>query len=179
MSGHNKWTQIKHKKAATDQKRAILFSKILRSISVAAQQEPNPQFNPTLRCAITKAKECNVPLENIDRAIRKSQETKNLSELLIEAYGPEGTALLITALTDSKNRTIAEIKKIISDHQGKWADPGSVLWAFEKQEGEWCAKFPQSVSTTTQEQLISLMDALDDHPDVSETYTNAELSTLE
>lgn len=179
MSGHNKWTQIKHKKAATDQKRAIVFSKLLRAISVSAQQESNPQFNPTLRNAITKAKEYAVPLENIDRAVKKSQETKHISELIIEAYGPEGVALLITALTDNKNRTIAEIKNIISDHHGKWADPGSVLWAFEKQEEEWSAKFPQTLSPATQEHLISLIDTLDDHPDVSDVYTNAQPPTPE
>ncbi len=179
MSGHNKWTQIKHKKAASDQKRAIMFSKLLRAISVSAQQDPHPQNNATLRSAITKAKEFNVPLENIERAIRKSQETKQASELIIEAYGPDGVALLITAFTDSKNRTVAEIKKILSDHQGKWADPGSVLWAFEKKEGEWSARFPQTPSASTQEHLVALMDALDDHPDVSDIYTTAELSLSE
>ena len=183
MSGHNKWTQIKHKKAVTDQRRAILFSKLLRAISVAARQEPNPQFNATLRSAIAKAKEFSVPLENIERAINKSQDAKDVSELLIEAYGPEGVALLIFALTDNKNRTVAEIKKIISDHKGKWAEPGSVMWAFIRTEdasgqaGEWRAKFFQTISPTSQDQLSSLIETLDEHPDVITIYTNAELTT--
>lgn len=177
MSGHNKWTQIKRKKEATDQKRAAVFSKLLRAISVAVQQEPNPQFNPTLRCAIDKAKEYNVPLENIERAIHKSSDTKNFSQLTMEAYGPEGTALLIFSVTDNKNRTVSEIKKILSDHEGKWADPGSVTWAFEVDGGVWRAKFPQPISLGAQEKLLSLVDALDDHNDITELYTNADLPT--
>lgn len=176
MSGHNKWTQIKRKKEATDQKRAAVFSKLLRAISVAVQQEPNPQFNPTLRAAIDKAKEYNVPLENINRAIHKSSDAKNFSPLIMEAYGPEGIAILVFALTDNKNRTVSEIKKILSDHGGKWADPGSVSWAFEQDGGVWHAKFPQSISPAAQEKLLLLMDALDDHGDVSDVHTSADLS---
>jgi YebC/PmpR family DNA-binding regulatory protein len=175
MSGHNKWAQIKHKKAITDKKRSQVFSKILRTISVAAKQEANPQFNPTLRSAIDKAKENNVPQENIERAIKKSQDMGAVEELLIEAYGPDGVAILVQAVTDNRNRTVAEIKKILSDRGGKWADPGSVMWAFDKTAEGWEAKFPQALSDASYESLESLMEALDDHDDVDELFTSAQL----
>ena len=177
MSGHNKWSQIKEKKAITDQRRSTLFSKLLKAITVAAQKDSHPQFNPSLRSAIDQAREHNVPMENIERAIKKSQESKNnIDELIIEAYGPDGTALLIRAHTDSRNRTVAEIKKILSDHYGKWADPGSVMWSFDFKEGEYCAKFIQNISPQTQEILTTLIHALNEHSDVSRVYTNTPLT---
>ncbi|BCX15889.1 MAG: hypothetical protein KatS3mg098_118 [Candidatus Parcubacteria bacterium] len=177
MAGHSKWAQIKRKKEISDQKRSQIFSKLLRAISIAAREDPNPQYNPRLKAAIEKAKENNVPQENIERAIKRSQETGNLENLLIEAYGPEGIALLIEAVTNNKNRTVAEIKKILSDHNAKWADPGSVMWAFEKDEkGEWESKFPQKVSPETKERLLALLEDLDNHDDVEEIYTSADLS---
>lgn len=175
MSGHSKWSQIKRKKGITDQKRGQIFSKLLRTISVAARGETNPDFNPHLRAAIEKAREQNVPQENIERAIKKSSEAKDVEGLVIEAYGPEGVALLIEATTNNRNRTVAEIKKIISDHNARWADPGSVLWAFEKEGGEYKPKFPQTISDTAQKQLFKLLEALDDHGDVNDTYTTADL----
>lgn len=173
MAGHNKWTQIKHKKNITDKKRGLLFSKLLRAISVAARTEANPQFNPVLRSAIDKAKKFNVPLENIERAMSKSQEAEALLELVIEAYGPDGVALIIRALTDNRNRTVAEIKKILVDHYGKWAEPGSVAWAFTKKGIDWVPNFTQPISPRAHEQLAELIEALDDHSDVDEIYTNA------
>ncbi|MFA6136200.1 MAG: YebC/PmpR family DNA-binding transcriptional regulator [Candidatus Paceibacterota bacterium] len=177
MSGHNKWSQIKNKKGVTDKKRSQVFSKLLRAISLAAKQNDNPQYNSKLKATMDKAKENNVPQENIERAIKKSQEVENIESLIIESYGPEGVALLIEASTDNRNRTISEIKRIISDHQGKWADPGSVMWAFEPDTNEhvWKAKFPQKISEDGERRLLSLMEALDDHGDVDEIYTNANL----
>ena len=102
MSGHNKWTQIKHKKAITDQKKAKQFTKLLAAIGIAAKTEPNPEFNPRLRTAVEKAKEANVPGENIERAINRAKENPT-DELIIEAYGPAGTAFMIKAITDSRN----------------------------------------------------------------------------
>src|SRR3989344_1522407 len=105
MSGHSKWHQIKHKKGAADQKRGVAFSKLLNAISVAAKTESNPDFNPRLRSAVEKARESNVPKDNIERAINKAKESSGLEEVLIEAYGPEGVAVIIEAITDNKNRT--------------------------------------------------------------------------
>ena len=174
MSGHNKWAQIKHKKEMTDKKRGQIFSKLLRLISIAAKEELNPEFNPKLRSAIEKAKENGVPQENIQRAVNKSKDSENLEGLLIEAYGPEGIAILITATTDSRNRAVAEIKKILNDYGGKWADPGSVMWAFEKSSDGYIAKFPQEITPTVEEKLEKLVESLDDHDDVNEIFTSAQ-----
>lgn len=180
MAGHNKWSQIKNKKGVADAKRGKMFSKILRAISIAAKTEPNPQFNPRLRTAIETAKNNLVPLDNIERAVNKASEQKDLSEMVIEAYGPEGIAMIIEAVTDNTNRTISEVKKILSDHNSKIANPGSVLWAFEapiKGSGEsgWKAKFPQKISAESQEKLAKLIEDLDEHDDVQKITTNAEV----
>ncbi len=180
MSGHNKWTQIKHQKGAADQKRAKVFSKLLNTISIAARPDPNPQFNPRLRSAIQKAHEANVPNENIERAIKKVSEPGHvLDELVLEAYGPSGSALIIEAITDSRNRTVAEIKKIISDCEGRWAEQGSVTWAFEKNHTEegtvWRAKFPQTLGKAESEKLKTFIEKLESHDDVQRVSTNIAL----
>lgn len=178
MSGHSKWKKIKHQKGAADQKRGRIFSKLLAAISIAAKEESNPQFNPRLRSTIEKAKENNVPLENIERAIKRSQEVKTLEELVIEAYGPEGAAVLIEAITDNRNRAISEIKKIINDQGAKWADSGSVFWAFEPPaggSGEWRVKFKNEISAEGKEKLEKLIEALEEHDDVQKVYTNTNL----
>lgn len=173
MSGHSKWKTIKHKKVATDQKRGQLFSKLLNAVAIAAKSEPNPEFNPRLRTAIQKARESKVPQDNIDRAIKRRALSKNLEELIIEAYGPEGVAILIEAITDNKNRTIAEIKKILSDNNAKFAGSGSVRWAFDNKEGEWQAKFKQELTAATSQKLRELVGELAAHDDVQEVFTSA------
>jgi YebC/PmpR family DNA-binding regulatory protein len=136
MSGHSKWSQIKHKKAITDAKKGKLFSKLSNLISVVARQKGgDPDTNPQLRLTIEKARAFNMPNENIERAIKKGLgelEGVKMEELTIEAYGPGGTALIIEALTDNKNRTVSEIKYLMGQHGGKMAQAGSVLWLFER-----------------------------------------------
>lgn len=187
MSGHSHWSQVRHKKGATDVKRGNLFSKLLRAISIAAKVQPNPEFNPRLRSAIETAKKNQVPQENITRAVSKASETKNLEEVLVEAYGPEGIALLIEAVTDNSNRAISEIKNILSENGAKIAAPGSVTWIFnapgqrqslgQEQAGqdEWSAKFQQSVSDTTKEKIAKLIETLENHDDVQKVITNISL----
>lgn len=172
MSGHSHWKQIQHKKGSADQKRGQLFAKLLQAISLAAKSDPNPQFNPRLRAAIEKAKENKVPQENIERAISKAAEAKNLEDLVIEAYGPEGSAIIIEAITDNRNRTIAEIKSILSEHGAKFANPGSALWAFEKTDDGWQAKLLQTISENAKTQLQKLIESLKDHDDVQKVITN-------
>ncbi len=172
MSGHSKWSQIKHKKGATDQKRSALFSKLLNAVAIAARNEPNPQFNPSLRAAVERAKENQVPLENIERAVKKASENKNLEELIIEAYGPEGAAIIIEAVTDNRNRTISEIKKILSDNGAKIAEPGSVLWVFEKTANGWQAKFKQEAAENAKEKIRTLTAELENRGDVQKIITN-------
>ena len=128
MSGHSKWANIKHRKEASDKKRAQLFSKLSREISIAARQEPNPEFNPRLRTVVDKARKANMPQENIQRAIAKSSEAVDLEELVVEGYGPDGVAMVVVATTDNKNRTVAELKKISGE---------CVVGIHKKRRGIW------------------------------------------
>lgn len=176
MSGHSHWAGIKHKKEITDQKRAKVFSKLLALISAAAKSEPNPDFNPRLRTAIAKAREATVPADNIERAIKKAAESgENLEELVFEAYGPGGAAIMIEAISDSRNRSVQEIKTILRDYNGKWAENGSVKWAFEPTEGTWKAKFLQDISEEDKNKLIVLLEMLEENDDVQNVYTNANI----
>jgi len=136
MSGHSKWSQIKHKKAITDVKKGKVFSKLVRLISVAARAKgKDPETNPTLRMLIEKARSINMPIENVERAIAKGAgelEGSQIEEFTLEAYGPGGSALIIEGTTDNNNRSISEIKFLLSEHEGKLANPGSVLWLFDR-----------------------------------------------
>ncbi len=178
MSGHSKWAQIKHKKAATDAKRGKIFAKMARLIAVASRERgQDANINPALRTAIAKAREVNMPQDNIERALKKGAgggEGSLLQEFTYEAYGPGGTALLLTGITDNNNRTSQEIKHILSEKGGKWASPGSVLWAFEKKENEWVPR-PYStikLAPKDEEALYKLMEVLDEHDDIQEIYAN-------
>ena len=173
MSGHNHWSQVKNKKGAADQKRGNLFGKLLKVISIAAKTAPNPESNPRLKSAIEKAKENNVPQENIERAINKASEEKNLEDVIIEAYGPEGVAIIIEAITDNTNRTINEIRHILDLQGAKMANPGSVLWSFDKTETGWQPKFKQPISQNTTDKVSQITEALEEHDDVQRITTNA------
>ena len=173
MSGHSKWAQIKHKKGITDKKRGQLFSKLLKAIRAAARTEPNPDFNPRLRTAIETAKAASVPMDNIRRAI-EGVESKNMEELTVEGYGPGGVAFLVSAVTNNRNRTIAELRKIFGDNEGKIAEPGSVLWAFEQsKDGGFTPKFPTKVDPVIKEKVSALEGDLGEHDDVIAVFTNA------
>ncbi len=136
MSGHSKWAGIKHKKALIDAKRGKLFSKLNREVTVAARAGGgNPDTNPRLRLAIAKAKEANMPGDNIARAIKKGTGELpgvNFEELTYEGYGPGGVAIVLEVMTDNKNRTGAEIRNLFSKKGGNLAGSGSVNWMFRK-----------------------------------------------
>jgi YebC/PmpR family DNA-binding regulatory protein len=174
MSGHSHWAGIKHDKAITDAKRGKLFSKLLKAISAAAKTETNPDFNPRLRTAIEKARAAAVPADNIERAVKKASEEKPSEELLFEAYGPGGAAIIIEALADNRNRMVQEVKKILGDFGGKWAESGSVQWAFAKDPGgDWSPKFPMAISPEDEAALKILLEALEENDDVQRVETNA------
>jgi len=136
MSGHSHFSSIKHKKEALDKKRGKIFSKISRLISVAAREKGgDPESNPKLRLAIEQAKEVNMPKENITRAIKRGTgELKGgrLEEVVYEAYGPGGIALIIEGITANKNRLLNDLRQILSQHNGKLAEGGSVKWLFDR-----------------------------------------------
>jgi len=136
MSGHSKWATIKHKKAALDSKRGAMFTKIIRELTISARQGGGkPDANPRLRMAIQKAKDANMPNDNIDRAIKKGTgelEGVTLEEITYEGYGPGGVALLVAVLTDNKNRTSSEIRSVFEKKGGNLAAQGAVNWLYEK-----------------------------------------------
>lgn len=134
MSGHSKWSTIKRAKGAADSKRAVVFAKLSKKITVASREDGGePSHNFKLRLAIEKAKAASMPNDNIERAIKKGSGVDNdtrLEEITYEAYGPAGTALLIETTTDNKNRTVQLIKHILSKHGGSFGSQGSVSWQF-------------------------------------------------
>jgi len=174
MSGHNKWKQIKHKKASTDQARSKLFSKFANAISIAARDGADSQFNPALRSAIDQAKKQNMPLANIERAIKRASETGALAPLLIEAYGPEGVGILINAATDSRNRTISELRALFKKHASKLAEPGSLMWSFSKTLDGYESTTKISPSDNTRVVISDLLEELDERDDVLGIYTTLE-----
>jgi YebC/PmpR family DNA-binding regulatory protein len=137
MSGHSKWSSIKHRKAAVDAKRGRHFTKLARAITVAAREGGgDPDANPALGTAVQKARDFSMPKDNIQRAIDRGTGTgadaAAIERVVFEGYGPGGTAILVEALTDNHNRTSAEVRHAFSQHGGSLGEPGSVAWIFEK-----------------------------------------------
>ena len=135
MSGHSKWSTIKHKKGAADAKRGKIFSKIIKEVTVAARiGGGDPASNARLRAVILKAKEANMPADNIKRAIQKGTGELpgvNYEEIVYEGYGPGGVAVLVEVLTDNKNRTVSEVRYIFSKNHGNLGETGCVSWMFQ------------------------------------------------
>jgi len=136
MSGHSKWSTIKHKKAAADAKRGKLFTQLTKELTIAAREGGgDPEFNARLRLAVDKAKEANMPKDNIDRAIKRGTgelEGQELQEIVYEGYAPHGVGVLIEVVTDNRNRAIAELRHALSRNGGSMAEAGSVAWQFER-----------------------------------------------
>jgi YebC/PmpR family DNA-binding regulatory protein len=136
MSGHSKWANIKYKKAAQDAKKGKIFTKIAREITVAVKQGgADPTANPRLRLALDKAKSVNMPKDNVERAIKRGSGAGNeddYEDVVFEGYGPGGVALLLLVLTDNKNRTVSDIRRILSRHGGALGESGCVGWIFER-----------------------------------------------
>jgi len=136
MSGHSKWSTIKHKKAAKDAKKGKLFTKLIKEITVAARMGGGDiNANPRLRTAVLTARSASMPTENIDRAIKKGTgelEGVTYDEIQYEGYGPGGAAILAHVLTDNKNRTVSEIRRLFTKHGGNMGEAGCVAWMFDK-----------------------------------------------
>ena len=135
MGGHSHWSTIKRHKAGVDAKRGKLFTKLLRELTVAARAGGDPDANPSLRTAVVKAKDANMPAETMKRAIQRGTGELpgvHYEELTLEGYGPGGTGLLIETMTDNRNRTVAEIRSMLGKNHGTMAEAGAVAWQFDK-----------------------------------------------
>ena len=183
MSGHSHFKSIKYKKEITDKKRGQMFSKISQEISVAAKEGGgDPEFNPQLRLTIEKAKSVNMPTDNIERAIQRGigkLEGVKLKEVLFEAYGPGGIAVIVEGITDNKNRTLGEIKQILNQNNGKLVGEGAVKWMFERKGCLVvdCKLQIEDLKNKEKLELISIeAGALDLywHNDVLDVYTKTE-----
>ena len=133
MSGHSKWSQIKHRKAAADAKKSALFGKLARAISVAARGNPDLQTNLRLQAEVQRARAVNMPSDSIERAIRRvaDKDAATFHEVQVEFIGPGGVAVVVSAITDNSNRTIMELRRIATDHGARTADAGSAIWMFK------------------------------------------------
>ena len=173
MSGHSKWSTIKRKKAATDQKRGNLFTKLVREITIAAKTGGgDPNGNPRLRLAIDTAKSHSMPHDNIQRAIKKGTgelEGVTYEEITYEGYGPGGIAVIIETATDNRNRTVADVRHIMNRHNGSLGENGSVGWMFQRKGSIEVPK-----AAVTEERLMEvLLDAgLEDLDSEDEGYFN-------
>ena len=159
MSGHSKWSSIKHKKGAADAKRGALFTKLTRAITVAAREGGGDvEGNPALALAVQKAKDNSMPKDNIERAINKGtgadQDADAFERIVYEGYGPGGVALLVDALTDNRNRTGSEVRHIFSKFNGNLGEPGSVNYLFER-KGELVV----DASLYSEDDLMAAIDA--------------------
>jgi YebC/PmpR family DNA-binding regulatory protein len=175
MSGHSKWATTKHKKAVIDAKRGKLFAKLIKNIEVAARTGgPDPSGNPTLYDAIQKARKNSVPVDNIDRAVKRGGgvggEAVDYISLMYEAYGPSGVAILIECLTDNRNRSASDVKVAVTRHGGTMADVGSVSRIFDRKGVVEVAKAQAGRTVSEDDLLEATLDA--DPEDVTDDGEN-------
>lgn len=180
MSGHNKWSKIKHKKAAEDAKKSKVFGILARQIALESKVAKGDLNSPKLRAVIEKARKENMPKENIDRAVAKGSGAggQAIETIRYEGFGPGGVAIIVEGITDNPNRTGQEIRHILGEHEGSLGTPGSAAWAFERMEENgsliWKAKTIIDLSDENLEKLSALVETLENHDDVETVYTNAE-----
>lgn len=183
MSGHSKWSQIKHKKAKTDSVRGKVFTKLIREITIASRQGGgDPGGNPRLRLAIQTAKEANMPAENIQRAVKKGTgelEGQILEEFWYEGYGPGGVALIIDVVSDNRNRTTGEVRHALTKHNGSLGENGCVSWNFETRGVITVDRKGLDEDTVMSAALEAGAADVSDEGEVWEVYTDpTELSTV-
>ena len=176
MSGHSKWSQIKRQKSVTDAAKSRVFARHARLIAFESKKASGNLSDPGLAAAIARAKTENMPKDNIERAVAKgaAKDSGNLEHVLYEAYGPNGVAIIIDALTDNKNRTTQEIKHLLVLHGVELAAPGAASWAFTKIGTVYTPKEPLiEIGGTDGEKISAILGALDEHEDVQQVFTNA------
>jgi len=175
MSGHNKFSKIKHIKAKTDAQKSKMFTKISNLISIEAKKANGNLESPSLKSAIEKGRAVNMPNDTIERAIKKATDNSLVLEpVLYEAYSKGGIAIIISALTDNRNRTSSEIKHILREYGSELSAQGSASWAFTKDHEGWKPNTTMPVSEEDAIELEKLIEALEENDDVHDVYTNAE-----
>lgn len=181
MSGHSKWSTIKHKKAAADQKRGKLFSELARAITIAVRQgkSGDPTMNPTLRLALEKARAANMPNDNVKRAISRGLgigAAGMLEEIVYEGYGPAGVGVMVVVRTDNRQRTGSQIRNIFERVGGSLGGPGAAAYLFERVEGRVVVKVPLPVaSEADRKSVAAFVDELHELEEVESVVTNMVL----
>ena len=181
MSGHNKWSKIKHKKAASDGARSKVFSKHATLIAMESRAAGGNLASPSLAAAIDRAKKDSMPKDNIDRAVAKGagSDGAKLESVTYEAYGPGGVAMIIAVVTDNNNRTAPEIRHIFTKAGLQLGSPNSALWAFTKTATGYTPQSPTELSDEDGEKLANLIETLEDNDDVQDVYTTADSTEAE
>ena len=176
MSGHNKFSKIKHLKAKNDAQKSKHFGKLVRLITVEAKKANGNLSSPGLATAIEKARAENMPNDTIDRAVKKATTDNSaaMESIVYESYGPGGVAVLIDALTDNRNKAAQEVKHILSLNGFELATPGSASWAFKKTHEGWEPTSTMPLEDADVEALTKLVEELENNDEVQNVYTNAE-----
>tara|TARA_B100000508_G_scaffold141049_1_gene145610 strand:+ start:5227 stop:5766 length:540 start_codon:yes stop_codon:yes gene_type:complete len=176
MSGHNKWSKIKHKKAATDAAKGKIFSKHSALITMEVKKAGGDPNAAGVLAAVDRAKKDSTPKDNIERAIQKGTGAgaDSLEEVMYEGYGPGGVALLIQAVTDNNNRTAPEIRHIFTKAGLELGTPGSAAWAFTKSDEGYIPNTPMELDDATGEKLADFIEKLEDQDDVTNVYSAAD-----
>lgn len=176
MSGHNKWSKIKRQKGDTDAAKSKIFGKMGALIASESKRAKGDTSSPSLRAAIEKAQEYNMPKDTIERAVKKGlgADAETMDAITYEAYGPGGSALIIEALTTNRNKAAQEVKHILSLHGFELASPGSATWAFKKEGHDWTPNTTLPLSPEDEAILEKLINELEENEEVQDVYTNAE-----
>lgn len=174
MSGHNKWSKIKHKKASTDAQKSKVFGKMSQLIANESKKCAGDRNSPGLKSAIEQAKAVNMPAQNIDKAVEKGTgaDASSLEAITYELYGPGGCGILIDVLTDNRNRTAAEIKHLVSKNGYTLSTPGSASWMFAKSNVETVPQTTIEISEEDNARLETLVTEIMDNENVQEIHTN-------
>jgi len=176
MSGHNKFSKIKHKKALTDAKKSKIFTKMSRLITQESKKAGGNTGSPGLKAVIDNARSFNMPNDSIERAVKKAMgsDSASMEAVTYESYGPGGVAIVIEALTDNRNKAAQEVKFILSKHGSALAAMGAASWAFEKTNDGWVPKTMVPLSPEDTVKLDTLVEELEDNDEVQDVYTNIE-----
>jgi YebC/PmpR family DNA-binding regulatory protein len=181
MSGHNKWSKIKHKKAATDGQKSKIFSKHSMLITMESRKCNGNMSSPGLIAVIDRAKKDSMPKDNIERAVAKGAGATgaNFQEVIFEAFGPGGVAMIIVTVTDNNNRTAPLIRHVFTKAGLALGNPGTAMWAFTKTADGYTPQNPVELNDTDGEKLANLIEALEELDDVTDVYTSADTEDTE